>query len=152
VSDALAPDIAYLRFDYGPWDEGHGEQTDAANALAWVHERFDRVGLFGYSFGAAIALYAVAEADPEGVPAALSVLAPPAELTADRDVVAALDGVDCPAQVVYGERDDAVDWEPVVNRARELGYAVEGLRAGHQFHSRIDRARELVAAFLERVG
>lgn len=145
VSEALAPDVACLRFDYGPWDKGEGEQGDAVNALAWAEERYDDVWLFGYSFGAAVALCAAAVADAE--PAALSVLAPPAGLVADRDVVAALDGIDCPVQIVYGERDDAVDWEPVIERAEELGCTVEGVPAGHRFHGRVDRIGTLVASF-----
>lgn len=145
VSDTLAPEVACLRFDYGPWDEGQGEQADAANALAWARDRFDRVGLFGYSFGAAVALSAAAAVSAE--PAALSVLAPPSRLTSDGDVVAALDAVDCPLQVVAGERDDTVDWKPVVDRAVELGHAVERIPAGHQFHGQTDRVATLVASF-----
>jgi len=145
VSDALAPEVACLRFDYGPWDGGRGERSDAMNACSWARERFDRVGLFGYSFGAAVALCAAADAESE--PVAISALAPPAGLTADRDVVAALDGIDCPVQVISGERDDAVDWEPVAERARELGYPVERVPAGHQFHGQTDRVGTLVASF-----
>ncbi len=40
-----------LRFDYGDWDEGYGERADARNAVAWARDRYDRVGLFGFSFG-----------------------------------------------------------------------------------------------------
>jgi len=45
VSDALTRHrIACMRFVYGPWDEGCGERRDVANAIAWVRERYDRVG------------------------------------------------------------------------------------------------------------
>lgn len=151
VSDALAPEIACLRFDYGPWDEGRGEQVDARNALDWASERYDAVGLFGYSFGAAVALCACADRDPEtsGVPAALSVLAPPAGLTTDHDAADALDDIACPVQVVYGERDDTVNWRPVVERAREQGHTVDSIPADHHFVGQTARVGELIAGFVK---
>ena len=53
--------VACLRFDYGPWDEGTGERADAGNALDWAAERYGSVGLFGYSFGSAVALLVASE-------------------------------------------------------------------------------------------
>jgi len=141
VSDALAPDVACLRFDYGPWDEGEGETVDARNALSWAGNRFERVGLFGYSFGAGVALRAATQAT---CPAACAVLAPPG------DAAAAVDGIDCPLQVVVGERDDTVDWVPVADRARELGCAVDAFPAGHGFQGELDRVSSLVADFFGR--
>ncbi|EMA01017.1 hypothetical protein SAMN05443574_101447 [Haloarcula vallismortis] len=148
VSDALAPDVGCLRFDYGAWDEGRGERVDAENALAWAGERADAVGLFGYSFGAAVALRAAAELDAAAEPAVLSVLAPPAGLTDHLDAVAALDAIGCPLQVVVGERDDTVDWEPVADRAETLGDAVERLPADHHFVGQQGRIGETVGPFL----
>ena len=148
VSDHLAPDVACLRFDYGAWDEGRGERVDAENALAWASERADAVGLFGYSFGAAVALCAAADRDAVTEPAVLSVLAPPARLTEHLDAVAALGAIDCPVQVVVGERDDTVDWEPVADRAADLGHAVERLPADHHFVGQADRVGETVGPFL----
>ncbi|MFY4811659.1 alpha/beta hydrolase [Haloarcula sp. AONF1] len=148
VSDVLAPDVGCLRFDYGAWDEGRGERADAENALTWADERYGAVGLFGYSFGAAVALCAAAEADSDAGPAVLSVLAPPASLTEHLDGTAALDAIDCPVQVVIGERDDTVDWEPVVDRATELGQAVERLPADHHFVGQSGRVGETVGPFL----
>ncbi|WP_424002869.1 alpha/beta hydrolase [Haloarcula salina] len=148
VSDAVAPDIGCLRFDYGPWDEGRGERVDAENALRWANERYEAVGLFGYSFGAAVALCAAAELGPAAGPAALSVLAPPARETDDLDAVGALDELDCPVQVVVGERDDTVDWLPVAERATALGHAVERLPADHHFLGQADRVGEVVGPFL----
>ncbi|GGK70329.1 MULTISPECIES: alpha/beta hydrolase [Haloarcula] len=148
VSDALDPEIGCLRFDYGPWDEGRGEQADAENALAWADERYDAVGLFGYSFGAAVALCAAAEHDTAADPAALSVLAPPAGVTDHLDATAALDAIDCPVQVVVGKRDETVDWEPVLDRATELGQTVERLPADHHFVGQSGRIGETVGPFL----
>ncbi|GGN92944.1 alpha/beta hydrolase [Haloarcula pellucida] len=147
VSDALGPDVACLRFDYGPWDGGRGERVDAENALAWASERYDAVGLFGYSFGADVALRAAAEVSEDDAPAALSVLAPPAALS-NGAAVDALDAIDCPVQVVYGDRDDTVDWRPVVERARELGHAVESVAADHHFVGQAEDVADVVATFL----
>jgi MFS family permease len=59
VSSALTGrGLACLRFDYGPWDGGRGERTDVVNAIGWARERYDRVGCFGYSFGATVGLLA----------------------------------------------------------------------------------------------
>jgi len=147
VSDALAPDIGCLRFDYGPWDEGRGERLDAENALRWAGERYDSVGLFGYSFGAAVALCATAEVDRERAPNALSGLAPPATLVDEGDVVDAVDAVDCPVQVVYGERDTTVDWEPVVGRAREGGHVVHAIPGDHHIVGQAGTVADVVADF-----
>ncbi|MBX0323730.1 dienelactone hydrolase family protein [Halomicroarcula sp. F13] len=146
VSDALGPDVACLRFDYGPWDEGRGERVDAENALAWATDRYEAVGLFGYSFGAGVAVRAAAEGG-EAAPGALSVLAPPAT-SGGASAADALDAVDCPVQVVYGERDDTVDWRPVVERARERDHDVESVAADHHFVGQADKVADVVATFL----
>ena len=144
VGEALADrGIACLRFDYGPWDEGEGERRDALNVLASARDDYDAVSIFGYSFGAGVALLAAADAEP----AAVSVLAPPASL-GERDTAAALSTLSCPVQVLFGERDSTVDWEPVVERARERGDAVESIPGDHFFAGQVDRIGESVAAFL----
>jgi hypothetical protein len=142
VSDALAP-TACLRFDYGPWAQGEGERGDAVAAVRWAHERYDRVGLFGFSFGGGIGLVAAPEADPDAV----SVLAPASRL-GELDAVAALGEVDCPVQVVYAERDTTAEWEPVVERARELGFEVAAMSADHFFVGQTTKVGERVARFL----
>ncbi|AQL43502.1 alpha/beta hydrolase [Halorientalis sp. IM1011] len=144
VGEALGErGIACLRFDYGPWDEGEGERRDALNVLASARDDYDAVSIFGYSFGAGVALLAAADAEP----AAVSVLAPPASL-GERDTVAALSALACPVQVLFGERDSTVDWEPIVERARERGDAVESIPGDHFFAGQVDRIGESVAAFL----
>ena len=139
ASDALAPDVACLRFDYGEPDDGEGELADAERAIAWATDRFDRVGLFGYSFGGGVALRAAASAEPQ--PAACSALAP----AADADAV---DDIDCPLQIVVGERDTTVDSAPVADRAAALGHTVERLPSDHSFRGAHDRVGRLVGAFL----
>ena len=145
VSDALAPEVACLRIDYGSWDGGHGERTDTLAALEWVREEYERVALFGYSFGGTVALLAAAE-DP---PLAVSALAPTASLDDDLDAVAALERIECPVQVVYGERDSTADWGPVVERARELGCAVDSVPGDHFFVGQGSKVGELAASFLK---
>lgn len=150
VSDALGDRrLACLRIDYGPWSEGRGEQTDARNALGWARDRFETVGLFGYSFGAGVALLAAAEARPE--PTAVSALAAPARLDDGTETAPAIERIDCPLQVVYGERDDTVDYRPVVERARERGANVEAVPADHHFVGQTQQVADLVAGFLADV-
>ncbi|NHN47045.1 alpha/beta hydrolase [Halostella sp. JP-L12] len=149
VSDALADrGTDCLRFDYGDWDEGYGEREDARNAVRWAAERYDRVGLFGYSFGGAMALLAGATVDREVV--GVSVLAPAPKLADDLDAAAALTDLGCPAQVIYGERDGTVDATPVAAAARERGDEVVELSADHFFLGKHDRIGERVADFFDR--
>lgn len=139
--------IATLRFDYGEWAGGSGEYTDTLNAIGWVSERFDRVGLYGFSFGGTLALLAAAETDV----ACVSSIAPTARISESEpelDGVDALDEIDCPAQIVYGERDSTADWEPVVERARALDYSVKTMRADHFFVGQTAKVAEHVVRFL----
>ncbi len=151
VSTALTErDIACLRIDYGPWDEGQAEQRDARDALAWARENYETVGLFGFSFGGAVTILAAAsESEASTAPAALSALAPADEL-AGESVPDAVDRLDCPLQVVYGERDDTVDSGPVAERARSHGHAVEMLPADHFFVGQRDTVAETVVEFFVR--
>ena len=95
-----------------------------------------------------MALLAAVPDDEWPTPDILSALAPAAQVADDGDVVAALDRIECPVQVVYGERDDTADWEPVVERARALGYEVVGLPADHFFVGQQAKAADRVCAFL----
>lgn len=146
VSETLVErGLACLRMDYGPWDEGYGEREDVRNALRWAAENYDRVGAFGFSFGASEAILAAASV--EVVVGAVSALAPTARITDELDVVTALDDLDCPLQVIYGSRDSTVDWEPVVERAKELGHDPVELSADHFFISKHDDIGKMVADF-----
>jgi len=146
VSEALGErGLDCLRFDYGDWDEGYGEATDADNAVGWAAERYDAVGLFGYSFGGCLALATAAQRP--GLHA-VSALAPTARLNPDVDAVTALDGIACPVQVLYGERDTTADWESVVERAWELDHAVTGHSADHFFVGKAEEIGGAVAGFL----
>ena len=158
AADLNAHAIDCLRFDYGPWDGGRGERADASAAVEWAGRRYERVALFGYSFGGAVALAAAASG--AGV-VAVAALAPPARVGAARetdpgdlgsiDTVAALS--ELPASlsvgVLYGSRDDVVDVGPVVDRAREGGATVEEFDAGHAF---LGVETRVAAAVVEVLG
>jgi alpha/beta superfamily hydrolase len=147
VSEVLCESgIACLRFDYGDWDEGYGEREDARNALRWARGRYDRVGLFGFSFGGAIATLAAATVEPQ--PDAVSLLAPASRLTEGLDAAAALADVEGPVQVIYGTRDDTADWKPLVERAEASGREVVEMSADHFFVGQHGNVAELVDDFL----
>lgn len=144
ISDALTDrGVACLRVDYGPWDAGRGAVTDATNAVAWARERAERVVLTGYSFGAAVALVTGTETPVAGV----SAVAPPAR-TAGLDAAAAVSGLSCPGQVVVGDRDERVDAAPVVAAARDRGWPVVSLPAGHGFAGQTGAMAAAVGAWV----
>lgn len=145
VGDALPDDVDCLRFDYGPWDEGRGERTDAGNACAWAADRYDRVALFGYSFGGGVALCVATDPAVDAVAA----LSPVARLEDGTDVTAAVAGVDAPLWIGYGTRDTTVDAERVAEAARDHGGTVETFAADHFFVGQEARVGERVAAFVE---
>jgi len=145
VSDSLPGGVDCLRFDYGPYDGGRAEQDDVRTAFAWARHRYDRAALFGFSFGGAVALAAMAEVDTQ--PAAVSVLAPAVGTVGER-ALTGLDHLTCPVQVVYGERDDTADWQPAVERARERGHTVEAVAGDHFFIGQRARVGERIADFL----
>ncbi|WP_423995538.1 alpha/beta hydrolase [Halorubrum trapanicum] len=148
VSDALTDrGIDCLRFDYGDWDEGYGETTDADRAIGWALDRYDRVGLFGFSFGGTVAL--VAAASRPGL-VGVCALAPTARLNPDVDAVAALDevvGRNTPVRILYATRDSTADWKPVMERAEELGIETVAFESDHFFVGRSGEVGEEVAAF-----
>jgi hypothetical protein len=146
VSDALGSvGIACLRFDYGPWDEGHGERADAVTAIEWARDRFDRVGVFGYSFGGAVALLAAAETPVE----ACSVLAPVSSLGPALDAAQAVQRIACPLQVTYGTRDDTADAERIVDALAETDAVVTSFPATHAFAGHQQAIGDAVASFFE---
>jgi alpha/beta superfamily hydrolase len=159
VSDTLEREgIASLRLDYGEWDEGQGERTDVLNTIEWATERYDAVELYGFSFGGTIALIAATETDTDL--SCVSALAPTARITSSDsdsdsnansgglDAVDALSAIACPVQIVYAERDSTADWEPVVEKARQLDYAVESMSADHFFLGQTEKVADEVAGFL----
>lgn len=153
--------IACLRFDYGAWDEGYGERADVRNAVRWAADRYDRVGLFGYSFGATLALLAAADlesdasatdAEPAGAAPleAVAVLAPTARLADDLDALEAYAALEGPVLVCHGERDSTVEWESIVDRARDRGDEVRSYPADHFFLATETEVATDVADVFER--
>lgn len=146
VSKALRErGTACLRFDYGEWDEGYGEREDARNAIRWATEEFDSVGVFGFSFGGAMAILAAASVEEELVD--VSALAPATQVGGDLDVVGAVADLEPPLQVIYGTRDSTAEWRPIVEAARERGASVEELQGDHFFVGKHDRIGGSVAEF-----
>lgn len=143
-----AKDVDCLRIDYGDWDEGHGELEDARNAVRWAADQYDQVGLFGFSFGGAIAMLAAATVDrPVRV---VSVLGPAPRLGPDLDAVEAVPDVDCPIQLIYGERDDTVDATELAAAVRSTGAheaTVSAVAADHFFVGQQDSIAARVADF-----
>lgn len=147
VSDALPRRIDCLRFDYGPWDEGRGERADARTALEWAGDRYDSVGLFGYSFGGGVALLTAADSEP-GIERPVAALSPTARLDDGSDVVDAVRRIDAPLWIGYGTRDDTVDAAAVADAAAERGGTVERFSADHFFVGQQRTVGERVATFL----
>lgn len=146
VAGALADaGLDCLRLDYGPWDGGVGERDDVDNALDWAADRYESVGLFGYSFGAGVAL--LVAGDHEDL-CAVSVLAPPATSVDEGDAATAVDRIAAPFQAIAGERDTTVDWESVLEAAREAGATVETIPGDHFFAGQTDRVGSLAGEFL----
>jgi hypothetical protein len=173
VSRALVDHgVDCLRIDYGPWADGVGEVRDAVNAVRHAREAlgYERVALFGYSFGGCVAFLAAADLWEAGVDAAggdadtvaatdaaaahpaaaVSALAPARRLADDLDAVAAVESLTVPMQIVSGARDTTVEWEPVADAVRAAGGDVIELAADHFFVGQAGTAAEVVAPFLAR--
>lgn len=146
VSAALPEGIDCLRLDYGPWDKGRGERADARTASGWATDRYDRVGLFGYSFGGGVALLAAADGDAGGPVAAL---APVASLDDGSDVVGAVNRIHAPVWVGYGTQDRTVDAERVGSAVRGRGGTVETFPTDHLFVGREASVGERVGEFFQ---
>ncbi|GGJ06211.1 alpha/beta hydrolase [Halobellus salinus] len=158
AAELNATDTDCLRFDYGPWDGGRGERADASAAVEWADRRYERVAVFGYSFGGAVAIAAAAHgADVVAVAA----LAPPARAGAAGETAAGdVRGIDTVAALVaiptslcvgilYGSRDDTADVGPVVDCAHERGAVVRAFDADHFF---VGHDAEVAAATVDFLG
>ncbi|AKH98373.1 alpha/beta hydrolase [Halanaeroarchaeum sulfurireducens] len=147
VADALTDGgIAVLRFDYGPWDEGRGEREDTRNALRWAAERYDRVGIVGFSFGGAMAARAAASTAVDLCGVAL--LAPATRGTDDSDAAETLQAIDAPVAVIYGTRDPTVEWQPFYRAGKATDAVIEPIDADHSFVGQLGTVAPTVGGFL----
>jgi uncharacterized protein len=133
----------------GRYDGGAGERADALAVVAWCRARWPDLALYlgGFSFGAAVALAAAAEAEPRR----LVTVAPPVDKLPP-DFVAPT----CPWLLVHGTADEIVPVAPTKAWVATLATSPKVLLldgVGHFFHGRLrvleDAVTEFVAADFE---
>ncbi|MBV8909609.1 MAG: alpha/beta hydrolase, partial [Gammaproteobacteria bacterium] len=130
----------------GRYDDGRGEAADALAVIAFGRRRFPGCPLWlgGFSFGAAVAVRAASEAQPER----LVLVAPGITAIDVRDAASP----QCPWLIVQGDADDVVPPAKVLEWARGLS-PPQDVRvlagAGHFFHGRINELRDVVGGFMQ---
>lgn len=146
--------IAALRFNFrgvgrseGAFADGVGERADAAAALAHLRQHADvdgdRIGVVGYSFGAAVALLAA----DERLGAVVAVSIP--------TIASGLSEIDvrCPALLVVGERDAVAPPSRLSGLGQLVGSKAELAvvpEADHFWWGAEDRLTAIVSDFLAR--
>ena len=148
----IEQDFIVLRFNFrgvnesnGVFDEGRGELDDVFAAMDYLSNRFPDLPLWisGFSFGAAIAVYAAAERRPAG----LVSIAP----AVSRFTKPLLPQPDCPWLILQGDQDELVDvdetiaWVNGLDPGPEL-QVFEGTE--HFFHGKLALLREAVESFI----
>jgi alpha/beta superfamily hydrolase len=151
---AAARGITALRFNFrgvgrsqGSFADGVGERADATAALAHLRQLpevdDDRVGIVGYSFGAAVALLAA----DEGLRAVVAVSTP--TIARGLSEIA----VRCPALLVVGEADQVAPPSRLAGLGQAVGPQAELVvvpGADHFWWGAEDRLAEIVSDFLVR--
>jgi alpha/beta superfamily hydrolase len=151
---AAAQGITALRFNFrgvggsqGSFGDGVGERADAVAALAHLRQLSEvdagRMGIAGYSFGAAAALIAA----DESLRAVVAVSTP----TIARGLSEI--SVRCPALLVVGERDQVAPPSRLASLGQAVGAQAEFAvvpGADHFWVGAEDRLAELVSDFLAR--
>jgi alpha/beta superfamily hydrolase len=151
---AAARGIAALRFNFrgvggsqGSFADGVGERADAVAALAHLRQLPEvdagRVGIAGYSFGAAVALLAAGE----GLRAVVAVSTP----TIARGLSEI--SIRCPALLVVGEQDQVAPPSRLASLGEAVGSQAELAivpGADHFWWGAEDRLAEIVSDFLVR--
>ncbi len=155
VCQALAEaGIAGLRFNYrgvgrseGEYGDGLGERNDAGAALAYLRQlaevEQDKVGVVGYSFGAAVALTAADERV-----AAAAAISTPSFSQGVPDLA-----IRCPTLLISGEQDEIAPPASLATLAHMIGphcrvTVVPG--ADHFWWGHEEALEELVAQFFRR--
>lgn len=146
--------FAALRFNFrgtegsaGAYDDGVGELDDALAALAWLRNRSsgEPIWLAGFSFGAAIAIRAAVESEPDGL---ISVAPAITRFAADLQKQPA-----CPWLLLQGDQDELVDIKATIAWVNRLSPGPELAvmpGADHFFHGRLVELRELVTNFVQK--
>ena len=145
--------FSVLRFNFrgvgqsaGEFDEGRGELQDTLTVIEWMRSREADLPLWiaGFSFGAAIAIRAAIESDPDG----LISVAPSAARFAN--------GMEsqpsCPWLIIHGDQDELVDVNETVDWLNELDPGPELAvfsGATHFFHGKLVVMRKAVEKFVE---
>jgi len=152
----VAQEFAALRFNFrgvgrsdGSFDDGRGERDDVLTAAAWLRDRHPGLPLWlgGFSFGAAMAIYAAAECGPAGL-----VSIAPAVV---RMAGTAFAQPQCPWLIVQGDRDELVDIDATVAWVDKLEPGPELLvipDAEHFFHGKLVTLRQHIEDFVQRHG
>ena len=138
---AYRPNFRGVGGSEGAYDEGRGEAEDLAAALAHAIASHGalRVGLAGFSFGAAMQLKLAARVHP-------------ASLVLAGVAVTHFDAPAAPAgtAVIHGEQDETVPLAAVLDWARPQDLPVIVLPgADHFFHRRLNVLRALVVQHLK---
>lgn len=105
--------ISALCIDYGRYGGGVKEVQNVLDAVSFMKERVDSLGLLGYSFGAVVASNVAVHAEVEGF-VAISILKKVNNLEANLNAY-------CPKLFVHGRRDEVAlytDFERLYAEAR----------------------------------
>ena len=141
-----------LRFNFrgigeseGEYDEGNGELLDALAAVQWMHDRNpgSPLWLAGFSFGAAIAIRAAIETEPDGL---ISVAPAASRFAADMDSQPI-----CPWLIIHGDQDELVDINESVEWVNQLEPGPELTvfpDTTHFFHGKLVLLRQAVEEFV----
>ena len=141
-----------LRFNFrgtgkseGEYDEGNGELLDALAVVQWIRERNPGLPLWlaGFSFGAAIAIRAAIQTEPDGL---ISVAPAASRFAADMK-----SQPNCPWLIVHGDQDELVDIDESVEWVNQLDPGPELSvfpDTTHFFHGKLVLLRQAVEEFV----
>jgi hypothetical protein len=149
----VARGFAALRFNFrgvgeseGTFDEGAGEVYDTLAAVRTVRDRFGDADLWlaGFSFGAAIAVYAAAEARPTGLVSVAPAISRVSKQMRSQP--------QCPWLIIQGDEDelvpvaDTISWVNTLEPGPEL-QIFKGTE--HFFHGKLVELRRAVETFID---
>lgn len=141
-----------LRFNFrgtgqseGKYDQGRGELLDALAAIRCMRERAPHLPLWlaGFSFGAAIAIRASLETEPEGLISVAPAISPVADNTDAQPA--------CPWLIIHGDQDEVVDIDETVEWVNKLEPGPELTvfpDTKHFFHGKLLLLRQAVETFV----